>query len=53
MTTEIESLLAEAPWLARLARRLTGGASEGEDIVKRPMRPFVPRPTPIVKCDQG
>ena len=34
MTTEIESLLAEAPWLARLARSFTGSASEGEDIVQ-------------------
>ncbi len=55
MTTEIESLLAEAPWLARLARSLTDSASEAEDIVQetyaaavrsppaadRPVRPWL------------
>lgn len=55
MTTEIESLLAEAPWLARLARSLTGSAAEADDIVQdtyaaavrsppaadRPLRPWL------------
>lgn len=55
MTTEIETLLAEAPWLARLARSLTGSAAEADDIVQdtyavalrsppsvdRPVRPWL------------
>ena len=55
MTTDIESLLAEAPWLARLARSLTRSAAEADDIVQdtyaaavrsppaadRPVRPWL------------
>jgi RNA polymerase sigma-70 factor (ECF subfamily) len=55
MTTELENLLAEAPWLARLARSLTGSAAEADDIVQdtyaaavrsppaadRPVRPWL------------
>jgi RNA polymerase sigma-70 factor (ECF subfamily) len=55
MTSDIETLLAEAPWLARLARGLTGSATEADDIVQdayaaalhsppaadRPVRPWL------------
>jgi len=55
MPADIESLLAEAPWLARLARSLTGNAAEADDIVQdtyaaalrsppdanRPLRPWL------------
>jgi RNA polymerase sigma factor (sigma-70 family) len=57
MPADIETLLAEAPWLARLARSLTGDAAEAEDIVQdayaaalrsppatdRPIRPWLRR----------
>lgn len=34
MVADIATLLAEAPWLARLARSLTGDAAEADDIVQ-------------------
>jgi RNA polymerase sigma-70 factor (ECF subfamily) len=54
---DIETLLAEAPWLARLARSLTSDAAEADDIVQetyaaalrsppdidRPVRPWLRR----------
>jgi RNA polymerase sigma-70 factor (ECF subfamily) len=54
---DIATLLAEAPWLARLARSLTGSAAEADDIVQetyaaalrsppdteRPLRPWLRR----------
>ena len=55
MPADIETLLAEAPWLARLARSLTGDAAEADDLVQdtyaaalrsppdsdRPIRPWL------------
>src|SRR5687768_8104157 len=57
MPADIEVLLAEAPWLARLARSLTGDAAEADEIVQetyaaalrsppatnRPVRPWLRR----------
>jgi RNA polymerase sigma-70 factor (ECF subfamily) len=57
MPADIATLLAEAPWLARLARSLTGDAAEADDIVQetyaaalrsppdtdRPLRPWLRR----------
>src|SRR5689334_19275286 len=57
MPADIEALLAEAPWLARLARSLTGDAAEADDLVQdtyaaalrsppevdRPIRPWLRR----------
>lgn len=55
MPADIETLLAEAPWLARLARSLTGDTAEADDLVQdtyaaalrsppdtdRPIRPWL------------
>jgi RNA polymerase sigma-70 factor (ECF subfamily) len=57
MPADIAALLAEAPWVARLARSLTGNAAEADDIVQdayaaalrsppetdRPVRPWLRR----------
>ncbi|MBA3465005.1 MAG: RNA polymerase sigma factor [Deltaproteobacteria bacterium] len=57
MPADIATLLAEAPWLARLARRLTGDPAEADDLVQdtyaaalrsppatdRPLRPWLRR----------
>jgi RNA polymerase sigma-70 factor (ECF subfamily) len=57
MPADIATLLAEAPWLARLARSLTGDAAEADDLVQetyaaalrsppdtdRPIRPWLRR----------
>lgn len=57
MPADIATLLAEAPWVARLARSLTGNAAEADDIVQdayaaalqsppdtdRPIRPWLRR----------
>ena len=34
MHADIATLLAEAPWLARLARSLTGDPAEADDLVQ-------------------
>ena len=57
MPADIAALLAEAPWLARLARSLTGDGAEADDLVQdtyaaalrsppdteRPLRPWLRR----------